>query len=204
MAVLAVVEAVGGDLAAAGLALADLGGLKGRGERHHYRGRWRGSAADRRKLQRQSGIDGGDAGEPGQEQLDGRRIAVLGPMRELGAEADAMHAALADPVRAAGVERLILVGDEMRGLARGAGRRNRVDRADDVEQLRGWCRRYWRRATWCWSRRRNSIGLAALVERVAGSRLMLICHRRAAWISRNPQPDPLHQLSGRVRRARPR
>src|SRR3712207_4223256 len=34
LAVLAAVDAVGGDLAAAGLALADLGGLKGRGERH--------------------------------------------------------------------------------------------------------------------------------------------------------------------------
>ena len=34
LAVLAAVEAVGADLAVAGLALADMGGLKGRGERH--------------------------------------------------------------------------------------------------------------------------------------------------------------------------
>ena len=34
LAVLAAVEAVGGDLGVAGLALADMGGLKGRGERH--------------------------------------------------------------------------------------------------------------------------------------------------------------------------
>src|SRR5690606_16285784 len=34
LAVLATVEAAGGDLAAAGLALADMAGLKGRGERH--------------------------------------------------------------------------------------------------------------------------------------------------------------------------
>jgi UDP-N-acetylmuramoyl-tripeptide--D-alanyl-D-alanine ligase len=36
LAVLAAVEAVGGDVAVAGLALADMGGLKGRGERHRY------------------------------------------------------------------------------------------------------------------------------------------------------------------------
>ena len=34
LAVLAAVEAVGGDVALAGLALADMGGLEGRGERH--------------------------------------------------------------------------------------------------------------------------------------------------------------------------
>jgi UDP-N-acetylmuramoyl-tripeptide--D-alanyl-D-alanine ligase len=34
LAVLAAVEAVGADVALAGLALADLGGLKGRGQRH--------------------------------------------------------------------------------------------------------------------------------------------------------------------------
>ena len=61
LAVLAAVEAVGGDLAAAGLALADLGGLKGRGERHRVAVDGRRGAADRRKLQRQSGLDGGDA-----------------------------------------------------------------------------------------------------------------------------------------------
>ena len=37
LAVLAAVEAVGGDVARAGLALADLGGLKGRGQRHNSR-----------------------------------------------------------------------------------------------------------------------------------------------------------------------
>ena len=61
LGVLAAVEAVGADLAIAGLALADMGGLKGtrraapaeRGRRHLF--------ADRRKLQCQPGVDGGDA-----------------------------------------------------------------------------------------------------------------------------------------------
>ncbi len=64
LAVLAAVEAVGGDVAVAGLALADLGGLKGRGQRHVIEMRRRRGAADRRKLQCQSRLDGGDAQEP--------------------------------------------------------------------------------------------------------------------------------------------
>ena len=67
-----------------GLALADLGGLEGRGERHCDRARRRRGAADRRKLQRQSGLDGRDAQEPRRRAWRSRRIAVLGAMRELG------------------------------------------------------------------------------------------------------------------------
>ena len=51
LAVLAAVEAVGADLAAAGLALAELGGLKGRGRTaRNLAAIWWQSAADRRKL----------------------------------------------------------------------------------------------------------------------------------------------------------
>ena len=116
LAVLAAIEAVGEDVAVAALALADLGGLKGRGERHVI------------------GIDGGELllidesynANPasmaatlkslGAEQGRQRRIAVLGPMRELGEHSDALHAGLAPGVRAH-VDRLILIGDEMRPLA---------------------------------------------------------------------------------------
>src|SRR5690349_23349984 len=117
LAVLAAVEAVGADVAVAGLALADLGGLKGRGERHVIP------------------IDGGEAllidesynANPasmaatlkslGAEAVTGRRIAVLGPMRELGEHGPALHAGLAEPVRAASVDIVILVGEDMRPLA---------------------------------------------------------------------------------------
>lgn len=46
-----------------------------------------------------------------------RRIAVLGEMLELGPDSPAMHAALADPVRAAGADLLIAVGEGARPLA---------------------------------------------------------------------------------------
>jgi UDP-N-acetylmuramoyl-tripeptide--D-alanyl-D-alanine ligase len=47
---------------------------------------------------------------------NGRRIAVLGDMRELGPTADALHAGLASEVEAAGVGIALLVGEHMRAL----------------------------------------------------------------------------------------
>ena len=46
----------------------------------------------------------------------GRRIAVLGDMLELGADADAAHAGLAEPLEAAGVDLVFAAGPEMRRL----------------------------------------------------------------------------------------
>ena len=95
LAVLAAVEAVGEDVAVAALALADLGGLKGRGERHvveldggelllideSYNANPASMAATLKSL--------------GAERDVARRIAVLGPMRELGEHSAEFHAALA-------------------------------------------------------------------------------------------------------------
>lgn len=49
----------------------------------------------------------------------GRKIAVLGDMFELGADELSLHAALAEPLQAVGVSRVIVVGECMRAL-RGA------------------------------------------------------------------------------------
>ena len=46
-----------------------------------------------------------------------RRIAVLGEMRELGEQSDDFHAGLAEPIRQANVEALLLVGEGMAPLA---------------------------------------------------------------------------------------
>ncbi len=115
MAILAAVDAVGGDLEVAGLALAELGGLAGRGARmtvpvaggtalvidESYNANPSSMRATLKVL----------AAEPG------RRIAVLGEMRELGTHAHALHAELADPIAEAGVSRAILVGEAMAPLA---------------------------------------------------------------------------------------
>jgi UDP-N-acetylmuramoyl-tripeptide--D-alanyl-D-alanine ligase len=116
LAVLAAVEAVGGDLAAAGLALAEMPGLAGRGERRivplaggeallideSYNANPLSMTATLKQL--------------GRESAD-RRIAVLGGMRELGSQSAQLHAALAAPMQASQVDYAILVGDEMAPLA---------------------------------------------------------------------------------------
>lgn len=115
LAVLAAVEAVGGDLAAAGLALAELDGLAGRGARH------------------QIALDGGEAllidesynANPASMAAtiselgnlhDGRRVAVLADMKELGDQSAHYHRLLAGHLSAAKVDYAILVGEEMQNL----------------------------------------------------------------------------------------
>src|SRR3546814_17214522 len=51
----------------------------------------------------------------------GRKIAVLGAMRELGPGSDEFHAALADSVLASGASHALLVGMEMAALANALG-----------------------------------------------------------------------------------
>ena len=116
LAVLAAVQAMGGDLAAAGLALAELQGLAGRGARHQL------ALADGAALLIDESYNANSVSMAatlamlGKEQAV-RRIAVLGEMRELGAESQALHAGLADPVIDAGVDIAVLVGPGMAPLA---------------------------------------------------------------------------------------
>ena len=121
LCVLAAVQAAGGDLAAAGIALAELGGLKGRGARHQITvpgGKallvdesYNANPASMRATLRQLG-----------QTPASRRVAVLGSMKELGDFAPAMHAALAEPLAAAKIDHAILVGEEMLSLARELGK----------------------------------------------------------------------------------
>jgi UDP-N-acetylmuramoyl-tripeptide--D-alanyl-D-alanine ligase len=120
LAVMAAVMAVGGDLGAAGLALAEMEGLTGRGARHTVfatGGDGSGTALV---------IDESYNANPASMRVTiaslgatraQRRIAVLGAMKELGADSDRYHAELADPIITAGIDQLILVGEEMGPLA---------------------------------------------------------------------------------------
>jgi UDP-N-acetylmuramoyl-tripeptide--D-alanyl-D-alanine ligase len=170
LAVLAAVEAVGGDLAAAGLALADLGGLKGRGERHIVH------------------VDGGEAllidesynANPasmaatlkvlGEEKVLGRRIAILGSMRELGPDSDDFHRALAGRLEEAGVDYAILVGTEMEALAKALGGQVKMTHVPDAASALPLARAAIGPGDAMLVKGSNAIGLAALVEALAGGK----------------------------------
>lgn len=128
LAVLAAVDAAGGDLALAGLALAELTDLPGRGQRlrvatptgsavlidESYNANPASMAASLAVL-----CEVVPAGQ-------GRRLAMLGAMRELGGLSDRFHAELAPHIVAAGVSSIILVGNEMKPLAAALSRRLEV------------------------------------------------------------------------------
>lgn len=116
MAVLAVVHAFGLDLAAAGLALADFGGLPGRGARLTVR------AGDGTALVIDESYNANATSMAATLAVLGaepatRRIAVLGEMGELGAASEALHAGLAKPVVDADVDYALLAGPAMAPLA---------------------------------------------------------------------------------------
>jgi len=167
LGVLAAVEAVGADVALAGLALADMTSLKGRGQRHRV------------------AVDGGEIllidesynanpasmaatlASLGAEKGVSRRIAVLGPMRELGSHSDELHAGLAPAVRQAHVDCLILIGDEMRPLAERVVGHVALDLVTSVDEATEALRRAVRPGDAILVKASNSVGLAKLVESVA-------------------------------------
>src|SRR3546814_13388311 len=110
LAVIAAVDALGGDLAAAGLALADLKGLPGRGARRRI------SIGGESALLIDESYNANPASMAaalrvlGETPATGRKIAVLGAMRELGPDSDAYHAGLADAVLASCAAPALVVG----------------------------------------------------------------------------------------------
>ena len=119
-------------------------------------------------------------------------------MRELGEHADALHAGLAPAVVAAHVDRLILIGEDMRPLDEALGDRVPVDRVDTVDDATEPLCASLRPGDAVLVKASNSVGLAKLVERVAKASHALR-NRRAARLPRHPQPHPLYQLPRRGR-----
>jgi UDP-N-acetylmuramoyl-tripeptide--D-alanyl-D-alanine ligase len=167
LAVLAAVEVVGADVGLAGLALADLGGLKGRGQRHvieldggelvlideSYNANPASMAATLKSL--------------GAERDATRRIAVLGPMRELGEHSDALHAGLAPAIVSAHVDRLILIGDEMRPLESALAGQVQTEHVRTVDEATDALRHLVHPGDAVLVKASNSVGLAKLVESMA-------------------------------------
>jgi UDP-N-acetylmuramoyl-tripeptide--D-alanyl-D-alanine ligase len=167
LGVLAAVEAVGADVALAGLALADMGGLKGRGERHRV-------PVDQGEIllidesyNANPASMAATIGSLGSEKGVARRIAVLGPMRELGPHSDELHAGLAPAILSARIDRLILIGEEMRPLDEALDGSVAVDCVGSVEEATARLRELVRSGDAVLVKASNSVGLAKLVESMA-------------------------------------
>nr|WP_321456326.1 UDP-N-acetylmuramoylalanyl-D-glutamyl-2,6-diaminopimelate--D-alanyl-D-alanine ligase [uncultured Cohaesibacter sp.] len=113
LAVLGAVALVGGDVAAAGEALARHGASKGRGQRHSLA--VDGATAlliDESYNANPSSVAAALA-TLGLVQVSGRKIAVLGDMLELGEDSAKIHEGLLEPLLEAGVDRVFLCGPDM-------------------------------------------------------------------------------------------
>lgn len=118
LAVLGAVFAAGYDLDQAAAALSDLQAPAGRGRRYELP--WRGGnltlideSYNASPAAMAAAIAVLGATSPG---MGGRRLAVLGDMLELGEAAPRLHRELAEPLVAAKIDRVILVGQEMAAL----------------------------------------------------------------------------------------
>ena len=167
LGVLAAVEAVGADVALAGLALADMGGLKGRGQRHRIAVQGGEILLIDESYNANPASMAATIGSLGAEKGVARRIAVLGPMRELGAHSDDLHAGLAPAILSARVDRLILIGDEMRPLDEALDGSVAVDRVASVEEATDRLRQMVHPGDAVLVKASNSVGLAKLVESMA-------------------------------------
>lgn len=167
MAVLAAVASVDGDLPAAGLALAELPGLPGRGARlsimlqdgpallidESYNANPASMTATLKQLGREPAT---------------RRIAVLGAMKELGEQSGALHAALADDLIAAKVDQAWLVGDEMVPLANALVGRVEFTHGPDVDAVFAGVAADLRPGDVVLVKGSNSVGLSRIVAALAG------------------------------------
>jgi UDP-N-acetylmuramoyl-tripeptide--D-alanyl-D-alanine ligase len=118
LGILGAVHALGGDVIAAAAAFAQVKPLDGRGRRHRIA-----LAAGEAELiddsynaspaSMRAAIAVLGAAQPGP---GGRRIAILGDMRELGDRSAALHATLAEPLADAGIDLVLTVGAEIAAL----------------------------------------------------------------------------------------
>ena len=163
LAVLAAVEAAGGDLAAAGLALAEMTGLPGRGRRLAVPLPDGAALLIDESYNANPGSMAATIRELGHERAT-RRLVLLGEMRELGDGSAAFHRALAEPLVAARVEHAVLVGDGMAPLAESLVGRIQVDHVADATAAHDALIRRLRPGDVVLVKGSNAIGLARVVS----------------------------------------
>jgi UDP-N-acetylmuramoyl-tripeptide--D-alanyl-D-alanine ligase len=174
LAVLAGVQAAGGDLALAGLALAELNDLPGRGRRLRV------AAGAGQAIIIDEAYNANPASMAASLAVlkvvtparHGRRLALLGSMKELGALSDEFHAGLAPHIREAGVAAAVLVGAEMKPLAAALGRSIDVRHVADADAARAEIARMIAADDVLLVKGSNSIGLARVIEALASGDMM--------------------------------
>lgn len=135
LAVLAAVQAAGGDLALAGLALSDFDGLPGRGQRLRV------AACGGEAMLIDEAYNANPASMAASLAVlaaitpagRGRRLALLGGMKELGLLSEEFHTGIAPHLLKAGAAVAVLVGDDMEPLARALGRQIDVRHVADAD-----------------------------------------------------------------------
>ena len=118
LSVLAAVHAVGGNLEGAAAALKDLKALRGRGERRKIS--WEGGSLilidESYNASPSSMIAAIRVLSATQPRGNGRRIAVIGDMLELGLRSEALHASLLEPLISGGIDLVFTSGVLTRAL----------------------------------------------------------------------------------------
>ncbi|MBP6031055.1 MAG: UDP-N-acetylmuramoyl-tripeptide--D-alanyl-D-alanine ligase [Sphingobium sp.] len=167
LAIMAAVEAVGGDLAAAGLALAEMPGLAGRGARHQVQAEGGAALLIDESYNANPLSMAATIRQLGREQAQ-RRMVVLGAMKELGDQTSALHAGLAEPIEQAAVDYALLVGEEMAPLAARLEGRLALAHVADTEAALAAVHDTMRAGDAILVKGSNSVGLSRLVAALVG------------------------------------
>ena len=114
---------------------------------------------------------------------EGRKLAVLGEMRELGEKSDVYHAELAGPVRDAGVEAVILVGEAMKPLAEALEGHVDFIHVPDAATARDRLAAVLARGDAVLIKGSNGVGLSAVVAAFGGGRHNALSCCRAIGVS---------------------
>jgi len=166
LGILAAIQAAGGDLGLAGLALGELTPLPGRGRRltidvtggsalmidEAYNAN---PASMRSALAAMKNMP---------VEKPGKRIAVLGDMLELGENSDEIHADLADVIKDAGVTHLIVKGKHWGALAEKLSKDLALYQLEDNDQLLAHAKAHFKPNDLILAKGSNALGLGRFVE----------------------------------------
>ena len=187
LAVLAAAKLFGADVGAVAASLSSWRAVKGRGERTVLSMSDGGSITlvddsfNASPAAMRAALDVLKHCAPGE---GGRRIAVLGDMLELGGSAPVLHAELAGPLEAAGVDRAFLKGEEMKALDDVLGGRVAREWHESVDELRESLLAYVRSGDVVLVKASKSIGFAGLVDQIIAA-----CPPQAAGSASRRTPE---------------